>query len=139
MRSSVGLHNRMFTSITRATMRFFNTNSSGRILNRFSKDIGAIDEQLPSAMIDSLQIGFVLVGIVSIVGVANPWLLVPTALIAIVFYFLRIFYLATSRNAKRLEGISKYEDQKIIDFGQKICSKITNSAVEIHIFNYHKI
>lgn len=56
MRASRHLHDNMFTSLTRATMRFFNTNTSGRILNRFSKDMGAIDEQLPSAMIDVLQV-----------------------------------------------------------------------------------
>lgn len=32
MSSSMNLHNKMFNSITRATMRFFNTNSSGKIL-----------------------------------------------------------------------------------------------------------
>lgn len=37
-------------------MRFFNTNTSGRILNRFSKDMGAIDEFLPNAMIDCTQV-----------------------------------------------------------------------------------
>jgi hypothetical protein len=30
----------------------------GRILNRFSKDMGSIDELLPSAMIDALQVEF---------------------------------------------------------------------------------
>lgn len=107
MRSSVRLHNRMFDSITRAPMRFFNTNTSGRILNRFSKDIGAVDELLPSAIIDTLQIGLMLVGIIVIVGMVNPWMLIPTAVVAVIFYCLRIFYLATSRNVKRLEGISK--------------------------------
>lgn len=56
MRASITLHDNMFTSITRATMYFFNTNNSGRILNRFSKDVGNIDEQLPSALIDVLQV-----------------------------------------------------------------------------------
>lgn len=107
MKSSTTLHNKMFVSITRAPMRFFNTNTSGRILNRFSKDIGAVDELLPAAIIDSLQIGLSLVGIVVMVSVVNPWLLLPTALIGVVFYFMRIFYLATSRNVKRLEGVSK--------------------------------
>jgi len=37
MKASTNLHDNMFQSITRATMRFFNTNSAGRILNRFSK------------------------------------------------------------------------------------------------------
>lgn len=108
MTSSTRLHNRMFVSITRAPMRFFNTNSAGRILNRFSKDIGTIDEMLPSAMIDTLQIGLSLLGVVVIVGMVSPWLLLPTAVIMVVCYLMRNFYLATSRNVKRLEGVSKY-------------------------------
>lgn len=107
MRASRRLHDAMFNSITRATMRFFDTNPSGRILNRFSKDMGAIDELLPSALIDCLQIGFALLGIIIVVAIVNPWLMIPTVLIGIVFYFLRNFYLATGRSVKRLEGVSK--------------------------------
>lgn len=107
MRASIRLHDKMFNSIIHATMRFFNTNTSGRILNRFSKDMGAIDELLPAAMIDCLQIGLALVGIIIVVGIVNPWLMIPTLLIGVIFYFLRIFYLATSRSVKRLEGVSK--------------------------------
>lgn len=32
MKASMNLHNKMFNAITRATMYFFNTNSSGKIL-----------------------------------------------------------------------------------------------------------
>lgn len=88
-------------------MRFFNTNSAGRILNRFSKDMGSIDELLTSAMIDCLQIGLALIGIIIVVAIVNPWLMIPTVVSAVIFYFLRIFYVRTSRNIKRLEGISK--------------------------------
>lgn len=56
MKASMKLHNMMFSGITRATMYFFHTNPSGRILNRFSKDMGSIDELLPAAMIDCLQV-----------------------------------------------------------------------------------
>lgn len=56
MRASTRLHNNMFAAITRAPMRFFHVNPSGRILNRFSKDMGAVDEVLPSAVIDVLQV-----------------------------------------------------------------------------------
>jgi len=108
MRASMRLHDHMFRSINRATMRFFNTNTSGRVLNRFSKDVGAVDEMLPTALIDCLQIGLALLGIIVVVAIANTWLLIPTTLVGIVFYYLRIFYLATSRSVKRLEGISKY-------------------------------
>lgn len=108
MRASTKLHDRMFRCISRATMRFFNTNPSGRILNRFSKDMGAIDEVLPIALIDSLQIGLSLLGIIIVVAIANYWLLIPTVVIGIIFYYIRVFYLATSRSVKRLEGVSKY-------------------------------
>ncbi|KAF5283713.1 hypothetical protein FQR65_LT13748 [Abscondita terminalis] len=107
MQSSVKLHDNMFGSIINATMRFFNTNSSGRILNRFSKDMGAIDELLPSAMIDCVQIFLILIGIIAVVGSVNPWLLIPTFVIAIIFYLLRVFYLTTSRCIKRLEGVTR--------------------------------
>lgn len=107
MRASMRLHDRMFDSITRATMRFFNTNSSGRILNRFSKDMGAIDEMLPGALIDCLQIGLTLLGIIVVVALVNHWLMIPTVVVAVIFYYLRSFYLSTSRSVKRLEGVTR--------------------------------
>ncbi|GAB1868435.1 Multidrug resistance-associated protein [Camponotus japonicus] len=107
MRASIRLHDRMFRSISRATMRFFNTNTSGRVLNRFSKDMGSVDEMLPIALIDCLQIGLALLGIIIVVAIANVWLLIPTIIVGIIFYYLRVFYLATSRSVKRLEGITR--------------------------------
>lgn len=56
MRASTNLHNQMFSKIVHGTMRFFNVNPSGRILNRFSKDIGAVDETLPSTVTDFVQV-----------------------------------------------------------------------------------
>ncbi|XP_061393047.1 probable multidrug resistance-associated protein lethal(2)03659 [Musca vetustissima] len=107
MRASQNLHNSMFRGITRASMYFFNTNPSGRILNRFSKDMGQIDEILPSVMIDVIQIFLSLFGIVAVLSVVNPLYLLPTFILAIIFYNLRTFYLKTSRNVKRLEAITR--------------------------------
>uniref|UniRef100_A0A146LYI9 Cystic fibrosis transmembrane conductance regulator n=6 Tax=Lygus hesperus TaxID=30085 RepID=A0A146LYI9_LYGHE len=107
MRASMRLHNNMFESITRATMHFFNTNNSGRILNRFSKDLGIIDEMLPQTLIDVLQIGLSLTFIIIMVAVVNPWLLIPTTVCFVFFYFFRHFYLSTSRSVKRLEGTTR--------------------------------
>lgn len=50
------IHDHLFRGITRGWMSFFNTNPSGRILNRFSKDIGNIDTFLPVALMDCLLV-----------------------------------------------------------------------------------
>ncbi|XP_058797685.1 probable multidrug resistance-associated protein lethal(2)03659 isoform X2 [Phymastichus coffea] len=107
MRASRNLHDAMFGSISRATMRFFNTNTSGRILNRFSKDVGSVDELLPIALIDCLQIGLTLVGIIVVVAISKYWLLIPTVVVSVIFYYLRGVYIATGRSVKRLEGVTR--------------------------------
>ena len=40
------LHNRMIKSVSRTPISFFDSNPTGRILNRFSKDIAVLDAQL---------------------------------------------------------------------------------------------
>ena len=44
IRGAKNLHSHMLNKILRVPMRFFDTNPSGRILNRFSSDIGQIDQ-----------------------------------------------------------------------------------------------
>lgn len=108
MRASEVLHNKMFASILGATMRFFDTNPSGRILNRFSKDMGAIDEMLPRSMMEALQILLVMVGILVMVSILNP--LMIAALTGAVFLFALILklYLRPSQDLKRMEGIGEF-------------------------------
>ncbi|KAJ8870936.1 hypothetical protein PR048_027238, partial [Dryococelus australis] len=107
MKSSVNLHNRMFNCIIRVPMKFFNINPSGQILNRFSKDMGSIDEQLPLVLIDCLFIGCMLLGIVTLIAIVNYWILIPTAFVIVIFYLCRSVYVRTSRCVKRLEGITR--------------------------------
>uniref|UniRef100_A0A0K8VHX2 Putative multidrug resistance-associated protein lethal(2)03659 n=1 Tax=Bactrocera latifrons TaxID=174628 RepID=A0A0K8VHX2_BACLA len=106
-RSSIALHNAMFRGLTRASMYFFHTNPSGRILNRFSKDLGQVDEILPSVLMDVLQIFLGCAGIVVVITVVNLWNLLITVVLCIIFYFLRAFYLNTSRDVKRLEAVTR--------------------------------
>lgn len=56
MRASIKLHDLTFEKISQATMRFFNTNTSGRILNRFSRDLGVVDEYIPSVLFDVVEV-----------------------------------------------------------------------------------
>ncbi|XP_030029723.1 probable multidrug resistance-associated protein lethal(2)03659 isoform X2 [Manduca sexta] len=105
MKSSIRLHDKMFERISRSPMSFFNVNPSGRVLNRFSKDMGAVDELLPQAMIDCFQIILNLFGVIIVILMTDITLLIPIAAALIIFYIFRLIYIRTSGAVKRLEGI----------------------------------
>ncbi|EDW77876.2 uncharacterized protein Dwil_GK24718 [Drosophila willistoni] len=102
--SSNNLHNSMFKGVSRSPLYFFHKNPSGRILNRFAMDLGQTDEVLPPVMLDCVQVFLTLTGIISVLCITNPWYLINTVIMLIAFYFLREFYLRTSRDVKRLEA-----------------------------------
>lgn len=56
LRASMNLHDKIFNGIIRSQMIFFYLNTTGRILNRFSKDIGVIDSQLPVVVVDCIKV-----------------------------------------------------------------------------------
>lgn len=105
MHASKVLHDRMFQSILGAKMQFFDVNPSGRILNRFSKDMGAIDELLPKALMDFIQVALVMIGILIVICIMNPILLLATFVVAIADICILKVYLRPAQELKRLEGI----------------------------------
>lgn len=56
VRAARHLHEKLFRGIIRTRMMFFNMNSSGRIINRFSKEIGTIDSTLLISLYDSVYV-----------------------------------------------------------------------------------
>ncbi|CAD6203313.1 GSCOCT00009755001.2-RA-CDS [Cotesia congregata] len=107
MRAARKLHNQMFSNLLQATMYFFNTNPSGRLLNRFSKDVGAMDDLLPQFMIEASLILMEVLGILINIITVNIWMLGITIIVGVIFYFLTFFYLKSAQDVKRLEGIAK--------------------------------
>ncbi|KAK4879950.1 hypothetical protein RN001_008096 [Aquatica leii] len=107
MRASIKLHKNMLINVIYAPMKFFNENSTGRILNRFSKDMGTIDEVLPSIALDCLDVGLSIIGSTIIICFITPWMALASVVIFVIFYLIRMVYLRTSCNVKRLEGITR--------------------------------
>ncbi|XP_072393714.1 ATP-binding cassette sub-family C member 4-like isoform X5 [Diabrotica undecimpunctata] len=104
MIASVNIHSKMFSTLLRAPIRFFDTNASGRILNRFSKDMGSIDEILPRVLLESVQIFLVLIGILVNVSISSPYAIIAMLFLGIFFLKLRSWYLSIAISLKHIEG-----------------------------------
>lgn len=113
----------MFIGMISTSLRFFDTNPSGRILNLFTKDLGTIDEHLPRSLLDAMQSCLVMSGAVLLIVTVKPHFVIPIALIGIVFAYVRKIYLNSSRDLKRMEGICKREAKKFLS-----SSRFTNAA-----------
>ncbi|KAM9674298.1 ATP-binding cassette sub-family C member 4-like isoform 3-T3 [Dama dama] len=103
VKSSQTLHNKMLWSILRAPVLFFYRNPIGRILNRFSKDIGHMDDLLPLIFQDFIQTFLLVIGVVGVMVAAVPWIAIPVIPLGIIFFVLQWYFLRTSRDVKRLE------------------------------------
>uniref|UniRef100_A0AAX7VVL3 Cystic fibrosis transmembrane conductance regulator n=1 Tax=Astatotilapia calliptera TaxID=8154 RepID=A0AAX7VVL3_ASTCA len=107
VRCSQSLHNRMFSAILQTPVRFFDINPIGRVLNRFSKDIGLLDSNMPVTFADFVQIFLQILGVIAVAASVIPWILIPVVPLLLIFLYLRRYFLRTSRNVKRLESTTR--------------------------------
>lgn len=107
VRCSERLHDKMTVAILEAPALFFDSNLVGRILNRFSKDIGCMDEVLPKAFLFAIQLVLAMLSSILVPTVANPWLLFVAVPMAVAVVYISQYYLKTSRQLKRLESINR--------------------------------
>lgn len=94
-------------------MQFFDQTPSGQILNRFSKDMGVVDELLPPSFLFVIQMILSAIGSVIVTIFVCPIALAPVSLLAVGVVATTWVYLKTSTNLKRLEGMCKYNMQKL--------------------------
>ncbi|XP_057653038.1 ATP-binding cassette sub-family C member 4-like isoform X2 [Diorhabda carinulata] len=107
MMSSINLHSNIFHTLLEAPMRFFDTNPTGRVLNRFSKDMGAIDEVLPRVLLDAVQIFLVMAGLLINIVLSNAYMIIAIIVLGYVFLKFRKWYIEIAKILKHLEGITK--------------------------------
>lgn len=105
MNASVRLHNKIFARLLRVPISFFDTNPSGRILNRFTKDLALIDESLPRSAFDLNLTIAQAIGTVITVSIVNWYLVLPALALAVVIVAIRSVYIKTSRDIKRYDGL----------------------------------
>ncbi|KAF5294168.1 hypothetical protein FQR65_LT10879 [Abscondita terminalis] len=106
-KASINLHRMVVDKILNSQMIFFDNNLSGNIINRFSRDLQIIDEQLPNILFEFLRVILSVAGILVIVSSANAYLIIPSFIFTIILECTRRLYMRIGRSLKRLEGSTR--------------------------------
>ncbi|XP_050728628.1 multidrug resistance-associated protein 1-like isoform X5 [Eriocheir sinensis] len=107
VRAAKYLHKMLLGNIMRSPMSFFDVTPTGRIVNRFSKDIDTVDVMLPTNFRSWIGCFISVVATFVVILAATvefAYVMVPTL---IIYYFVQVLYVATSRQLKRIESVSR--------------------------------
>ncbi|XP_028278726.1 ATP-binding cassette sub-family C member 2 isoform X2 [Parambassis ranga] len=101
------MHSRLLNNILRVPMVFFDTTPIGRIVNRFAKDIFTVDEAIPQSFRSWLLCLLGVLGTLFVICLATPFFTIIIIPLALIYYFVQRFYVATSRQLRRLDSVSR--------------------------------
>ncbi|CAF4589310.1 unnamed protein product [Rotaria socialis] len=101
------LEKKMVHALFNTSIRFYESNPSGRILSRASRDQQVVDEILPATLFDSVQSLLMSMGSIIVIGVINPWIfpvLIPLFGICVVLHHI---YARSNHQVKHLESVAR--------------------------------
>jgi ABC-type multidrug transport system fused ATPase/permease subunit len=106
--SSRGLHEGLIQSVMRAPSRFFDATPTGRITNRFSKDMQDLDVSIPSS-IDNLvaMIVMLLANMLTTVISVSPYFLLVMVAMMLVYSKIQQYYQRSVMQLNRFEATSR--------------------------------
>ncbi|PVD32870.1 hypothetical protein C0Q70_08317 [Pomacea canaliculata] len=101
------LYINMLRNVVHLPMRFFDTNPSGRILNRFSADISSIDQRMAGNVENLLRCILYSLSAIIVNCITTPYFLLAALPLAVLYYLLQRFFRHTSRELQRLDSVTK--------------------------------
>ncbi|XP_037602742.1 multidrug resistance-associated protein 9-like [Sebastes umbrosus] len=107
LNASCKLHDTMFKKIFYSPMSFFDTTSTGCILNRFSKDQEEVDTVLPLHIDPFLQFSLMVTFTIIIISAVFPPLLAAVGVLGALFTLILFIFQRSIRQMKRMENISR--------------------------------
>lgn len=100
-------HDGLFKSVLRYPLQWFETTPTGRLLNLFSRDVSVIDEVLPRVIQGMARSSSVVLGVICVVSYSVPPFLLAIIPLALAYRAVMRYYLASSRELKRIDAVSK--------------------------------
>lgn len=107
LHASWRIHERLLKAVLHAKFRFFDSTPLGQLMNRFSKDVEAVDQEVAPVAIGMLHCCASVIMIVILISVITPGFLIAGLFITLVFSALGAVYLNASRDLKRLESVQR--------------------------------
>ncbi|KAI9197380.1 P-loop containing nucleoside triphosphate hydrolase protein [Polychytrium aggregatum] len=101
------LHEMLIERVMYAPVRWFDVTPLGRISNRLSKDVASVDTEVMGGCVWFLTQVTSTLSIIAIVGWITPLFLVIVFPIGYVYIKIAQYYLASSREMKRLQSVSR--------------------------------
>ncbi|XP_058453712.1 multidrug resistance-associated protein 1-like [Malaya genurostris] len=120
------MHNNLLESTLKMPMSFFDTTPLGRIMNRFSKDVDVADNTLPQSIRMWLLMFFAVIGVFIVIAISTPIFLAIVPVFLVIYYAIQKLYIATSRQLKRLESVTRSPIYS--HFGESITGQSTIRA-----------
>ncbi|CAI5475322.1 unnamed protein product [Closterium sp. Yama58-4] len=101
------LHSRLLARVLRLPMAFFDSQPSGRLLNRFTRDMEQMDLQLPDTLLSYLSCLFQVVFAILVIVIVTPPFLLPLIPLLLLYHRIQTIYIAASRELKRIDSLAR--------------------------------
>ncbi|KAL4931668.1 putative ABC bile acid transporter [Aspergillus undulatus] len=107
LHASKHIHKRLLKKVMHAKFKFFDSTPLGQLMNRFSKDVEAVDQEVAPVAIGMLHSLASVIMIVILISIITPGFLVAAVFITMIYFALGAIYLNASRDMKRLESVQR--------------------------------
>ncbi|XP_012587108.1 PREDICTED: multidrug resistance-associated protein 1 [Condylura cristata] len=101
------LHLDLLQNVLCSPMSFFERTPSGNLVNRFSKEMDTVDSIIPQVIKMFMGSLFNVIGACIIILLTTPMAAVVIPPLGLIYFFVQRFYVASSRQLKRLESVSR--------------------------------
>ncbi|CCF60626.1 hypothetical protein KAFR_0L00190 [Kazachstania africana CBS 2517] len=98
---------KLLDKVLHAKLRFFDSTPIGRIMNRFSKDMEGIDQDLAPYFQGAFYSFIECITTIILITFITPQFLSVAIIVGMLYYMIGYFYLTGSRELKRLDSITK--------------------------------
>lgn len=120
------IHKRLMESVTRAKFKFFDVTPLGQLMNRFSKDLEAVDQEVAPIAIGVMSCALAIIVTIALITAITPGFLIAGVFISAMYFAVGKFYLRSSRDLKRLESIQR--SPLFQQFGETLSGIVTIRA-----------